>query len=75
MTKNLQEGSLNFELPKFQIEVGFWKAASTLKYDVIKSSEDSFDILGFYNQGTNIIRIRQESLNSKNKEYLGKVSN
>ncbi|POM84037.1 ThiF family protein [Cryptosporidium meleagridis] len=81
MAENSQEGSLNFELPKFQVEIGFWKAASALKYDVIKSSEDSFDILGFYNQETNIIRIRQESLNSKNAEFsdynnsvIGKLS-
>ncbi|KAH8583012.1 uncharacterized protein ELE39_003540 [Cryptosporidium sp. chipmunk genotype I] len=74
MIQSLQEGLLNFELPKLQIEVGFWKAASNLKYNVIKSSEDSFEILGFYNQETNVIRIRQESLNSNNKEYSGTVS-
>lgn len=73
MIQNTKKGLLNFELPKFQVEVGFWKAASNHKYNVLKSSESSFEILGFYNQATNIIRIRQESLNANNKEYSGTI--
>ncbi|OII72368.1 uncharacterized protein cubi_01248 [Cryptosporidium ubiquitum] len=81
MIQDSERGSLKFELPKLQIEVGFWKAASNFKYNVLKSNEDSFEILGFYNQETNIIRIRQESLNANNKDYsaynnsvIGKLS-
>lgn len=74
MVQGLGKGSLSFQLPKFQIEIGFWKEASDLKYNVLKSSEDSFEILGFYNHETNIIRIRQESLHANDKQYSGMIS-
>lgn len=75
MVQSSDKGPLSFELPKFQIEIGFWKGASDLKYNVLKSSEDSFEILGFYNHDTNIVRIRHESLHKGNKEYSGMISN
>ncbi|KAJ1605528.1 APG7-like ubiquitin activating enzyme E1 [Cryptosporidium canis] len=65
------KASLSFGLPTLQIEVGFWKRASDLKYNILKSSEDSFEILGFYNHEANIIRVRQESLDVNDGEYSG----
>ncbi|KAF7457551.1 Ubiquitin-like modifier-activating enzyme atg7 [Cryptosporidium felis] len=66
---NLKWFLLGFELPKFQVEVGFWKHANNLKYNVLRSNERSQEIIGFYNHETNIFRIREDSLKVNNTEF------
>ncbi|KAH7649331.1 hypothetical protein FG379_002455 [Cryptosporidium bovis] len=63
------------ELPKVQIELGFWKTSSNLKYNELKLQNEYIDIFGFYNSQYNIVRIREESIKSNNKLHESEYNN
>ena len=61
--------------PKVQLELGFWKASSDLKYNQLKLGNSEIDIFGFYNPKCNNIRIREESLKiSNNLDKSGRLT-